>query len=101
MCNKCSGNMIAILKEYDRDKIKLFFKKDISGTERSEMTKISKNANLVNEEGRKAVLVMAGRGIGPDSASRILRRMHADEDDLLRDILTSEVLYAKNKRFWD
>jgi ATP-dependent Lhr-like helicase len=101
VCGKCGGNMIAVLKEYERDNIKLFAKKDPSADERKEMLRISKNANLVNENGGKAVMILAGRGIGPDSASRILNRMHIDEDDLLRDILASEVLYAKNKRFWD
>ncbi len=46
-------------------------------------------------------MALAGRGVGPDAASRILRTMHIDEDDFLRDILGAEVLYAKNKRFWD
>jgi ATP-dependent Lhr-like helicase len=101
VCGKCGGNMIAVLKEYERENIRLFAKKGPGADDRKEMTRISKNANLVNENGSKAVLILAGRGIGPDSASRILNRMHIDEDDLLRDILASEVLYAKNKRFWD
>ncbi|MDR0334858.1 MAG: DEAD/DEAH box helicase [Methanomassiliicoccaceae archaeon] len=100
-CEKCGGNMIAVLKEYERDNIRLFAKKDPDAGEKKEMARITKNANLVNENGGKAVTILAGRGIGPDSASRILNRMHIDEDDLLRDILSSEVLYAKNKRFWD
>ncbi|MCL2143507.1 MAG: ATP-dependent helicase, partial [Methanomassiliicoccaceae archaeon] len=101
VCGKCGGNMIAVLKEYERDNIKLFSKKAPDEKERKEMLRISRNANLVNENGGKAVIILAGRGIGPDSASRILNRAHTDEDDLLRDILASEVLYAKNKRFWD
>jgi len=101
VCGKCGGNMIAVLKEYERENIKLFSKKDTDASEKKEMMRISRNANLVNENGSKAVIILAGRGIGPDSASRILNRMHTDEDDLLRDILASEVLYAKNKRFWD
>jgi ATP-dependent Lhr-like helicase len=101
VCGNCGGNMIAVLKEYERDNIKLFGKKDPAAEEKKEMLRISRNANLVNENGDKAVMILAGRGIGPDSASRILNRMHTDEDDLLRDILSSEVLYAKNKRFWD
>jgi ATP-dependent Lhr-like helicase len=100
-CDTCGGSMIAVLKEYERDNIKLFSKKDPNADEKKEMARITKNANLVNENGNKAVMILAGRGIGPDSASRILNRMHIDEDDLLRDILSSEVLYAKNKRFWD
>jgi ATP-dependent Lhr-like helicase len=101
VCEKCGGNMIAILKEYEKDNIKLFSKEKVTEEEQKEMLRISRNANLINENGRKAVMILAGRGIGPDSASRILNRMHADEDDLLRDILASEVLYARNKRFWD
>ena len=46
-------------------------------------------------------MTLAGRGVGPDAASRILRTMYTDEDEFLRDILSAEVLYAKNKRFWD
>jgi ATP-dependent Lhr-like helicase len=100
-CEKCGGNMIAVLKEYERSNIELFAKKTPDANDKKEMLRMTKNANLVNENGSKAVLILAGRGIGPDSASRILNRMHIDEDDLLRDILSSEVLYAKNKRFWD
>ena len=101
VCDKCGGSMIAILKEYEKDNIRLFAKKDPDADERKDMMRISRNANLVNENGGKAVLILAGRGIGPGAASRILNRTHIDEDDLLRDILASEVLYAKNKRFWD
>jgi ATP-dependent Lhr-like helicase len=100
-CGGCGGNMIAVLKEYEKDGIRLFGKEEHDADGKKEMKRILRNANLVNENGGRAVFVLAGRGIGPDSASRILNRMHHDEDDLLRDILASEVLYAKNKRFWD
>ena len=101
VCGKCGGNMIAVLKEYDRESIKLLTKKSLTDTEKKETMRLSRNANLVNEHGRRAVLTLTGRGVGPDAAARILRSMHIDEDDFLRDILAAEVLYAKNKRFWD
>jgi ATP-dependent Lhr-like helicase len=101
VCDRCGGNMVAVLKEYDRDTIGLLSKKDLTEEERKTTMRLSRNANLVNEHGRRAILTLTGRGIGPDAASRILRSMHIDEDDFLRDILTAEVLYAKNKRFWD
>ena len=101
VCSNCGGNMIALLKEYDRDKIKLLRKKGLTAEEKKDIMRISRNANLVNENGQRACMTLAGRGIGPDSASRILRTMYTDEDDFLRDILGAEVLYAKNKRFWD
>ena len=103
VCPRCGGNMIAALKEYDRDKIKLFAadRSALSAEERKDMARVRRIANLVNEDGRKAAMTLAGRGVGPDSASRILRSMHTDEDEFLRDILSAEVLFARNKRFWD
>ena len=100
-CPKCGGSMIAVLKEYDRDKIKLLTKKELTEEETKEAKKVIRTANIVNQDPRRACLTLAGRGIGPDSASRILRSSYIDEDDFLRAILATEVLYAKNKRFWD
>ena len=101
ICQNCGGNMVALLKEYDRDKIKLVKKPNPTDEERKEIMRINRNANLVNENGQRASMTLAGRGIGPDAASRILRTMYTDEDDFLRNILAAEVVYAKNKRFWD
>ena len=47
------------------------------------------------------MICLAGRGVGPDTASRILRSMYTDEDEFYRDIMNAEILFAKNKRFWD
>ncbi|MBQ2763206.1 MAG: DEAD/DEAH box helicase [Candidatus Methanomethylophilaceae archaeon] len=102
-CQNCGGIMIAVLKEYDRDKIRLFGKDrdQLSSEEKKDIARIKRIANIVNENGKKASMALAGRGVGPDSASRILRTRHIDEDEFLRDILSAEVLFAKNKRFWD
>jgi ATP-dependent Lhr-like helicase len=100
-CPQCGGVMIAVLKNYERDTVKLIREPALSKQEKMDLQKMSRNANLVFEHGRRAVLVLAGRGIGPDTASRILRTLHNDEDEFLRDILDAEILFAKNKRFWD
>jgi ATP-dependent Lhr-like helicase len=100
-CPHCGGVMVAVLKGYERDVIKIRRDDELSAQERNDLQRLSRNANLVNEYGSRAVLVLAARGVGPDTASRILRSMYADEDDFLRAIMNAEILYAKNKRFWD
>jgi ATP-dependent Lhr-like helicase len=100
-CARCSGNMVALLKGYERESIKSIRMKDRSEQDKKDALRVSRNANLVNEYGKRAAVVLAGRGIGPDCASKILRGMHVDEDEFLRDIMDAEVLYAKTKRFWD
>lgn len=93
--------MIAVLKGYERENIGLIKLTEMNAQEKRDRLRLSRNANLVNEHGKRAVIALAGRGIGPDAASRILRSMHVDEDDFYRDIMNAEILYAKNKRFWD
>ena len=60
-----------------------------------------KNASLVKEHGQRAMLTLAGRGIGPDTADRVLSSFYDGEDEFLRDILSAELTYARTKRFWD
>ena len=100
-CPQCGGVMIAVLKGYERENIGLVKLTEMNAQEKRDRMRLSRNANLVNEHGKRAVIALAGRGIGPDAASRILRSIHVDEDDFYRDIMNAEILYAKNKRFWD
>lgn len=102
VCPHCSGRMVAVLKSYERENVKLVKLNELSAQEKKDLQRVSRCANLVNEHGgKRASIVLAGRGIGPDVASRILRSMYVDEDDFLRAIMNAEILYAKNKRFWD
>ncbi|MCQ2055852.1 MAG: DEAD/DEAH box helicase [archaeon] len=101
VCQRCGGTMIAILKEYERDLVKLFAKRELTDLDKKQITHVRKIASLVNENGKLACMVLAARGIGPHSASKILRTLHADDDEFLMDILSAEVTFAKNKRFWD
>lgn len=95
VCDRCGGRMLALLKEYERDDIAQY------GKDRKIDARLRKNASLVNAYGSTAALVLAGRGVGPEVAGRILAKMHVTEDDLLRDIMSSEVTYARTKQFWD
>ena len=92
---------MALLKEYERDDIKGYNSGSKDPERRKTDEKLRKNASLVNAHGYNAALVLAGRGIGPEVAGRILAKMHIDEDELLRDIMASEVNYARTKQFWD
>jgi len=99
-CPSCGGVMIAAIRPYERGVVDRTKGKGehITDVERRRLLKV---ASLVAANGRKAVMALAARGVGPDTASRILRGMHETEDEFLRDILAAEVNYARTKRFWD
>tara|TARA_Y100000590_G_C15229881_1_gene829658 strand:- start:352 stop:594 length:243 start_codon:yes stop_codon:yes gene_type:complete len=63
--------------------------------------KLLKSASLAKSHGARAALVIAGRGVGPDTAGRILRKQQRDDSDLVKSIIEAEITYARTRRFWD
>ena len=101
-CNHCNGVLLAVIPLHDFESIKLLkTAKKITAEERKQLKRLRTNANLVMSHGKSAILTIAARGVGPNTAARILAKQHEDEIDLLRDILKAEVVYARTKRFWD
>jgi ATP-dependent Lhr-like helicase len=58
-----------------------------------------KNANIVLSSGKKAVIALSARGVGPESASRILGTLTKD-DAFYREILKAERTFIQTHRFW-
>lgn len=100
-CASCGGVMLAAVRPYHREDLALLNKAYPSEEELKEIRRLRKNADLVRSYGRKALLCLVARGIGPDTAGRILSSFHLEEEEFLRDILTAEVTYARTRRFWD
>jgi ATP-dependent helicase Lhr and Lhr-like helicase len=100
-CPKCGGLMVAVVAPYEKEAI---LKLDLEAKDkesRSRGKRLFTNASLVMAHGKKAVLALMARGVGEDTAARILRGYHETEEDFLRDVLAAEVTYARTKRFWD
>jgi ATP-dependent Lhr-like helicase len=100
-CERCGGRMVAALRPYNKEDAKLLSKKALKEEEEAEVRRMYKNASLVSKHGRRALLCLAGRGVGPDTAARVLSGYHENEDEFLREILSAEITYARTKRFWD
>ena len=100
-CNRCGAVMLAMIRPYQREFQELMDKKELKPEELKRMRWLVKSAEIIMYHGHRGALVLAGRGIGPDTANRILSRYHRDDWELLRDILEAEINYAKTKRFWE
>ncbi len=94
-CPKCKGRMLSTLKSKNMVATKERLKK-----EKKEYRRLYKNASLVATYGKDAILVLAGYGIGPDTAARILAKQKKG-NELLEEIVKAEITYSKTRQFWD
>ncbi|MGD2073078.1 MAG: hypothetical protein PVG65_06280, partial [Candidatus Thorarchaeota archaeon] len=62
--------------------------------------RIEQTSDLIIVYGGKAVKALATRGVGPKTASRILRKMFNTEKDFYKALLNAERRYIRTKRFW-
>ncbi len=74
---------------------------DDKDEEQEKMTERAyRSASLVQSHGKRAVVALAARGVGPHNAARIINRLREDEDEFYRDILRQEREYARTQSFW-
>ncbi len=100
-CPLCSSRLIAALKPWEDEEIRLIKKQQKTGEEKSRAKRVFRNANLVLSHGKQAVIALAARGLGPEIASRIMGKIPRDEEEFYREILKAERQYIKTKKFWD
>lgn len=104
-CPKCSSKLIGVARKNDMDAQKIVKKKiegkELTNEERKKWDSIYQNGNLVIVYGKKAIFVLAGRGVGPVNATRILTKANLTEEELLKNILKAEREFVRNKKFWN
>jgi ATP-dependent Lhr-like helicase len=59
------------------------------------------SAELLAHHGERALLALAARGVGPETARRLLARAFRDDDAFLTELLRAERAYARTRAFWD
>ena len=98
-CPLCSARLIAALKPWDEQFIPAMRKKNKSEEEQATEVRFLRNANIVLSSGKKAVTVLAAKGVGPEAASRILATL-TEGDAFYREVLKAERNYVKTHRYW-
>jgi ATP-dependent Lhr-like helicase len=106
-CEKCGSKLLAELKHrQNADTVYSLLKRrqkgeGLSPEELNEITQTRRTADLVLSYGKKAIIALQTRGVGPETAFRILGRMHPNEDDFYTDLLKAKIQYLRTKPFWE
>ncbi len=97
-CGICQATMRAVAREGLSDELA----KWVASEEDNIRNRMMRNAEMVHNRGLDAILCLMARGVGVDTATRILRAYprESERDSLLKAIHEAEVQYARTRRFW-
>lgn len=102
-CPSCRSKLITATFWSDYDLSKVIQRRLVGGklsdAENHRFERAWKVASLVNNFGKKALVVLSGHGVGADTAARILRN-YIDDDQVYRSIYEAEKQYVITRGFW-
>ena len=103
-CPFCKSRFIAILRKGEEDTLEVLKKKikgvKLNDEEKRLLKRAQLSAKLFLTYGRMAALALAGRGVGPVTAAKILREV-TDENQLIELIFRAEREYSRTRQYWD
>ncbi len=103
-CPSCHSKLMAVVYPGATESQEIVKKrlkgKTLTDDEQKKLERIKRSADMVIVYGKKAVIALAGRGVGPQTAARILARMHRNDDAFYKDILNAEREFIRTKKFW-
>jgi len=106
-CQKCRSKLLALMY-FSQDSQRLADTlqkrrdgKELNEDELKELSQARRKADLILSYGKKAIIALEVKGVGPETASRILGKMHTKDDEFYMDLLKAKIQYLKTRQFWD
>ncbi len=62
--------------------------------------KKEEQAPIIAAHGKRALIALSTYGIGAKTASRILKKLHRNDEELALDLLEAQRNFVKNKKYW-
>jgi ATP-dependent Lhr-like helicase len=106
-CGKCGSRLLALMYfSQDARRLAEVLKKrregkELSEEELKELTQARRKADLILSYGKKAVTALEVKGVGPETASRILGKMHSKEEEFYMDLLKAKIQYLRTRQYWE
>lgn len=104
-CSSCSSGLLAV-SSWSTDFLTRILQKKLKAKllEQGEIDVLSRarrSADLVLSYGKRAVVAQCVYGIGPQTASRILAKMHDEDRSFYKDLLEAKLKFITTRPFWD
>ncbi len=76
-------------------------RQSLDENEQKALTKARRSADLVIAYGKRAVIAQSVYGIGPQTASRVLSKMHESDDEFYKDLLEAKLQFITTRPYWN
>jgi len=106
-CDNCGSGLLAPLyRSQDEVKLRDVLRrrregKELTPKELKEVSQARRKADLTLSYGKNAVRALQVKGVGPETASRILGKMHPQEDNFYMDLLKAKIQFLRTREYWD
>ena len=99
-CPSCGSTRIAALNPWADEVLDAVRANEKTDEQDEKTQRAYRAASLVQSHGKKAVIALAARGVGPRNAAYVINNHREDEAEFYRDIIERERQYARTKSFW-
>ncbi|MBS71355.1 MAG: hypothetical protein CMO20_00180 [Thermoplasmata archaeon] len=94
---ECGGTMLATAREEIEERLAEW----IESKDDKTRTRMERNAQLVQQRGIEAIICLMARGVGEETATRILNKVPKGKQEMMLKIIhEAELNYARTRRFW-
>jgi ATP-dependent Lhr-like helicase len=106
-CGNCGSRLLALLyRNQDVNRLKDALQrrresKELTEEELKELSQARRKADLILSYGKNAIRALEVKGVGPETASRILGKMHPKEDEFYLDLLKAKIQFLRTREFWN
>jgi ATP-dependent Lhr-like helicase len=88
-CLNCSGSVVGYAGEFRQGKL-----------QEKPPKFIEESAPLIQAYGKRALIALSVYGVGPETAKRVLQKIHKEDEHFFYDLLEAQKNFIKNKKYW-
>ncbi|MGW8289069.1 MAG: hypothetical protein ACWGNP_02240, partial [Candidatus Bathyarchaeia archaeon] len=106
-CGNCGSKLLALLyRNQDVNSLKDALQRrreseELTEEELKKLSQARRKADLILSYGKNAIRALEVKGVGPETASRILGKMHPNESEFYLDLLKAKIQFLRTREFWN
>ncbi|MFQ5907947.1 MAG: DEAD/DEAH box helicase [Thermoplasmata archaeon] len=105
VCRACESGLLGLVQWWTDlirgALLKKMAREPLSEEEVKILARTRQSADMVLSYGQRAVVALSVYGIGPQTASRILAKMHDEDEEFYQDLLDAKLHFITTHQYWD